>query len=100
MQRRRRAPGYRKNLTVFRKFTPKSALAAYCTPHDGRTLGHREFHVALPELNCVFYEGRVDTPPLFFQAGRISPVAPELAKQSGFHVLSNGKQIAERMRGE
>lgn len=79
-----------KDRLVFREFTSIEALSKYCSPYGGRTLGHREFHVALPELDCVFYESWDETNHFFFTKPTAISVISEWAKQSGLHVLSHG----------
>mgnify|MGYP003606969521 CR=1 FL=1 len=79
-----------KDLLVFREFTSDEALANYCSPHGGRTLGHRQFHVALPELDCVFYESWDDTNHFFFTKPTAVGAISKWASQSGLYVLSHG----------
>lgn len=75
---------------VFREFTSKTALSKYCTPDGGRTFGHRHFHVALPDLNCVFYEGWDDTHHFFFtDATAVAPLH-RWAEQSELYLLPHG----------
>ncbi len=84
--------GRRHDRMVFRKFTTKAALANYCTPHGGRTLGHRDFHVVLPELNCAFYESWDDTNHFFFTKPATTDLVFEWARQSGLYVLPHNEQ--------
>ena len=82
--------GRRKDRIVFRKFISKHALASYLTPHGGKLLTHRQFHVVLPEFGCAFYESWDDTNHLFFKGTELPSLIAELAKQNGLHVLSHG----------
>lgn len=54
---------------VFRELASVATPSNYCSPHGGQTLGRYHFHVALPELDCVFY-GRLGRhkPFLLYQA--------------------------------
>jgi hypothetical protein len=73
---------------VFLEFTSKAALSRYCTPNGGRTLSHRHFNVALPELNCVFFESWDDTHHFYFTDPASMTPIHEWAHQSGLHLLS------------
>jgi len=75
---------------VFREFTSQTALSKYCTPNGGRTLGHRNFYVALPELGCVLYESWDDTHHFYFTDPVAMNPLHEWAQQSGLHLLSHG----------
>ncbi|MEF8769968.1 MAG: hypothetical protein ABTS16_00465 [Candidatus Accumulibacter phosphatis] len=79
-----------KDRLVFREFTSASALANYCSPRGGRMLGHRQFYVALPELDCVFYESWDDTNHFFFTKPTAMGAISEWATQSGLYVLQHG----------
>lgn len=82
--------GRQHDCLAFRKFTSQEALSRYCTPNGGRTLGHRQFHVALPDLDCVFYESWDDTNHFYFVQPTAENAISEWAQQSGLHVLSRG----------
>lgn len=82
--------GRRDERLVFREFTSKNALERYCTPHGGRTLGHRQFQVALPELHCVFLESWDDTNHFFFTEPTAINHIQQLAEKCGLYVLSHG----------
>jgi hypothetical protein len=82
--------GRLKDRPVFREFTSVQALSKYCTPHGGRALGHREFQVALPELDCVFYESWDDTNHFFFTKPTAVDTISEWALQSGLYILRHG----------
>lgn len=75
---------------VFREFVSKTALSRYCTPNGGRTLKHRQFHVALPALDCVFYESWDDTNHFFFTKPSAMSSVTSWAQKSGLHVLTHG----------
>ena len=75
---------------VFREFLSKEALSRYCMPNGGRTLKHRHFYVALPELDCVFYESWDDTNHFFFTNPRAMNSITSWAQKSGLHVLNHG----------
>jgi len=79
------------NLLVFRRFTSNAPLLAYCTPHGGRTLGHRQFHVALPELRCAFYEHWDDTNIFYFTDSIGMQRIAEWASDCGLHILKSSK---------
>lgn len=79
--------GQKRDKLVFRRFASSEALSKYCTPHGAKTLKHREFCVALPELDCVFYEGWDDTNHFFFTKPTAVGVITEWALQSGLHLL-------------
>jgi hypothetical protein len=82
--------GRRDDRLVFREFTSKDELARYCAPNGGRTLGHRQFQVALPELNCVYLESWDDTNHFFFTEPTAINYIQQLAEKSGLYVLSHG----------
>ena len=78
---------------VFREFTSQAALSSYCTPNGARSFGGRgtrHFHVALPDLNCVFYEGWDDTHHFFFTDSTSMGPLHKWASQSGLYLLQNG----------
>lgn len=79
--------GQKRDKLVFRRFASSVALSKYCTPHGAKTLRHREFCVALPELDCVFYEGWDDTSHFFFTKPTAVDVISEWALQSGLYLL-------------
>lgn len=81
-----------KDRLVFREFRSVEALSKYCSPHGGGTLGHREFHLALPELDCVFYESWDDTNHFFFTKPTAVSAISEWAKQSGLYILSHNNR--------
>jgi hypothetical protein len=81
--------GRSKDRVVFREFTSGEAVSAYCSPGGGKTLGHRQFHVALPELDCVFYESWDDTNHFFFTKPTLVRTVSELASKSGLYVLAH-----------
>lgn len=82
--------GRRDERLVFREFVLKSELESYCTPHGGRTLGHRQFQVALPDLNCVYLESWDDTNHFFFTEPSSINQIQRLAEKCGLYVLSHG----------
>lgn len=75
---------------VFREFTSRSALSQYCTTKGGRTLGHRHFCVALPDLNCVYYESWDSTNHFFFTDPSSMGPLYDWAQESGLHLLAHG----------
>lgn len=75
---------------LFRKFTSLTVAEKYCTPHGARTLKHRQFQVALPDLNCVFLESWDDTNHFFFTETTASRFVQQLANENGLYVLSQG----------
>lgn len=82
---RRRA----KDRVTFRKFSSHEALTKYCTPSGGKTLGHRQFQVVLPELGCAFFESWDDTHHFYFtNPVAIAPLR-EWAEQCGLHLLEH-----------
>lgn len=80
--------GRKKNRPVFRAFKSKDALKSYCKPAGGKTLGHRNFYVVLPEMGCAFYESWDDTYHFFFTAPGIELAACKWATQSGVYLLA------------
>jgi hypothetical protein len=74
---------------IFRRFVSKEVLFEYCRPGGGRTLGHRHFHVVLPELECAFYESWDDTYHFFFTRSGIAEAARVWASQSGVYLLDH-----------
>lgn len=74
---------------VFRRFTSSSALSGYLTPNGGATLGHRQFHVVLPELRCAYYESWDDTNHLYFAEGTDMSLITQWATACGLHVLQS-----------
>lgn len=82
--------GRKDNRLIFRKFTSETALVNYCTPHGARTLKHRQFQIALPDLDCVFLESWDDTNHIFFTETTAIPLVQRLARENGLYVLSRG----------
>jgi hypothetical protein len=80
--------GQRKDRPIFRAFKSKAVLKNYCKPNGGKTLGHRHFHVVLPELGCAFYESWDDTYHFFFTSPGIELAARNWATQSGVYLLA------------
>jgi hypothetical protein len=81
--------GRKDDRLVFRKFKSTYDLERYCTPHGGRTLKHRQFHVVLPDLKCVFLESWDDTNHFFFNEPAAVSLIQRLAASSGLYVLSH-----------
>lgn len=75
-----------RNRLVFRKFTSNVPLLAYCTPHGGKTLNHRRFHVVLPDLHCAYYESRDDTNHFYFTEPALTHSVVEWANECGLHI--------------
>ena len=80
--------GRRDRRIVFRSFASNAALAAYCRPNGGKTLGHAHFHVVLPELDCALYESWDDTYHFFFTKPAAVVAARGWAEKSGLFLLS------------
>jgi hypothetical protein len=76
---------------IFRRFLSSVVSAEYCRPRGGRVLGHRHFHVILPELHCALYEGWDDTYHFFFTRPDIADVANGWARQSGVYLLGRSE---------
>ncbi len=79
---------------LFRKFTSQKALSEYCTPNGGSSLDrgrfhvcHRHFNVAIPQLECVFYEGWDYTNHSHFTNEHCLKAISEWATKSGLFVL-------------
>lgn len=79
----------RKDRLVFRRFTSTAPLSAYLTPNGGKTLRHRQFHIALPELRCAYYESWDDTNHFYFSDGEEISRIVNWAKESGLHILEH-----------
>lgn len=43
----------------FRRFLSGADASEFCRPDGGRVLGHRHFHVVLPEFHCAFTEAGI-----------------------------------------
>lgn len=87
--------GRKKDRFVFRTFNSRDALTAYCRPNGGSSLGHREWHVVLPELACAFLESWDDTCHFFFVSPGIEQKARHWAAQSGVHILPHASTRAD-----
>lgn len=79
----------RQDQLVFRSFALPAALLFYFTPNGGRTLGHRQFHVVLPQLGCAYYESWDDTNHFYFSANTDMTHVSQLASECGLHVLKS-----------
>ena len=79
----------RRNRLVFRRFLSSSALRSYLSPNGGQTLGHRQFHVVLPQLSCAYYESYDDTNHFFFAANTDMTLVSQWARDCGLHVLES-----------
>ncbi|MDT0357006.1 hypothetical protein RJO15_14590 [Herbaspirillum huttiense F1] len=86
--------GRKKDRLVFRTFNSRDALTAYCRPNGGSSLGHREWHVVLPELACAFLESWDDTCHFFFVSPGIEERAVHWAAQSKVHILRHTAEAA------
>ncbi|MGK5023391.1 hypothetical protein [Janthinobacterium sp. RB2R34] len=73
---------------LFRRFVSKAALSEYCRPGGGKVLGHRDFHVVLPEHGCVLYGSWDDTYHFFFKRPGLEDAARVWADKSGVYLLS------------
>ncbi len=76
--------------TVFREFKSREALVKYFTPYAASTLGHRQFHVVLPELGCAFFESWDDTHHFFFTDPIATNPIQGWAQQCGLFLLTHG----------
>lgn len=79
--------GRNKENCIFREFTSTAALTTYCTANGGRELGHRHFHVVLPEFGCAFFESWDDTYIFYFHSPAVETRVVEWAKNADVHVL-------------
>lgn len=87
--------GRKKDRLVFRTFKSSDALTKYCRPNGAKSLGHREWHVVLPELECAFLEGWDHTCHFFFVSPGIEEKAMHWAAQSGVHILTHASVRAD-----
>ncbi|MCP3658672.1 hypothetical protein [Herbaspirillum sp.] len=86
--------GRKKDRLVFRTFNSSDALTNYCRPNGAKSLGHREWHVVLPELECAFLEGWDHTCHFFFVTPGIEEKAMHWAAQSKVHILRHTAKAA------
>jgi hypothetical protein len=79
----------KKDRLVFRRFASPATLSSYLRPNGGGTLGHRQFHVVLPQLGCAYYESWDDTNHFYFSVNTDMSLVSQLANECGLHVLKS-----------